>query len=1401
MPTIYNLIASCVLIAVMIPCTGQIKINELSALKGVNDEEGAESDWFEIINYSSETVDISGYYFSDDANNPQKWLLPSDILQPMEILPILASGKDRPYRVKHWETIIHAEEDWSYFPGTSEPPTSWKNQGFDDSSWENGSGGIGFGDGDDGTTISSVGSVYLRKTFDISTLDNLAFLVLHADYDDGFVAYINGIEFARSSNLVGYPPAYSTFANAGHEASLYQGGIPELYGVAAPNIESYIQPGENTIAIQVHNDTFFSSDLSSNFFLSVGITNDDFDYQSTPAWFNLPETAYHTNFKLSVGEDLLVVNNLGILQDQVLINPDLSLGLSEGRSPDGSDNWCIFDTPTPAMSNSDSWCYNGIEPAPSVSLESGWYSGTQTIGVSPSSGTQTIRYTLNGDLPDQGNLSYSNPIQVNANTVFSARAFSTANLLPSPVVDRTYIFGEDNHDLAVFSLITDSLNLWGWEEGIYVYGPNADLDNYPYYGSNFWEPWSKFSRLEYFDQDKTKRAEGQFDLEIHGGWSRAEPQKSFRVDMKSIYSGPLNWPIIDDKPFITSFSNFNLRNGGQHTWSDKIQDAFIGRLVAQTHADNMGYEPCIVYLNGKYWGVYGIREKIDEHYVEDNYNIPSDEVDLLNSWNTLAGSASNFYEAHDLLMTADPESDDYYDLAANYFDLENYKDYFIVETYVQNLDWIGIAWGVNNMKLWRHHTDEGRWRYVVYDTDGGLGYFSWNPWQNYIEVARSPAVANDHSDIFNRVLQNPQFKHEFVNRYADLMNTIFTQNSFFTTISNMQADLQDAMVDHVDFWETPPSVSQWEDDIESIVNYNSLRLGAARIHVNDEFELDGQVDVTLNVEPAGAGRIHISTISPSAYPWQGVYYNGCPVQITAIPNPGYEFDHWNSNDVIEGLEDDQQYTVNIFQDDLFTAVFQSVGGALDVELSEINYHPHPLLDGGEWFELHNNSSSAIDVSLWEVSDGTSQFPYEIPVGTVIAPGDYLVVCGDASLFAAQYPEVDDYVGDFDFVLGNSAGNLVIKDSWGSLVIEASYGDSSPWPPGADGMGRTLEHVDGENYTLPSSWFDGCMGGSPGEAWMPCDEPIVVSEINYNSLPAVNPGDWLELRNMTSETLDLEGWIVLDAANNSFAFGAISLDGDERVALVADPTAFDVVFTCHTLGQVVGPSTFGLGNGGDEIYVLDAAGSLIFSMKYDDGSGWPGEADGYGMTLELIDPTGDVNDPQNWQTVCPQGSPTQAADPTCLQNLSITVLETADVLEAQITGGTPNYEIEWFLNFVSVGMGVTLNNPEPGIYVVVVTDSQGCMSSSEVVYYNTVGISNAANGLLSLSPNPNNGLLTVELPVSNGMIRILDNLGREVYLQRVSDYKEWLDLSHLESGHYLLEWVYLNEKAITRFIIK
>lgn len=224
--------------------------------------------------------------------------------------------------VDHWETVVFAEDDWHYRLGYSEPPSNWMEAQFNESVWSVSMGGFGYGDGDDNTLISSGSfqSIYIRRKFDLIDIDEIEQAILHADYDDGFVAYLNGVEIARD-NMDGSFPAYNANTITDHEAQLYQGNQPTPFAMSKEKVVQFLQTGSNILAIQIHNVDFYSSDFSSNFFFSVGVNVEKMQYAPTPDWFvapfhdsNLPIIKISTN-GLTIPDEPKVVAHMGIVDN------------------------------------------------------------------------------------------------------------------------------------------------------------------------------------------------------------------------------------------------------------------------------------------------------------------------------------------------------------------------------------------------------------------------------------------------------------------------------------------------------------------------------------------------------------------------------------------------------------------------------------------------------------------------------------------------------------------------------------------------------------------------------------------------------------------------------------------------------------------------------------------------------------------------------------------------------------------------------------------------------------------------------------------------------------------------------------------------------------------------------
>jgi len=221
--------------------------------------------------------------------------------------------------INHWESIVLAENNWKYYSGLIDPGNSWHTSAYNDQTWNEGPGGFGYGDDDDGTVIGPTITVYLRKTFTINNLSEIQQALLHLDYDDGFVAYLNGVEFARENmGASGSPTNNLQGASGLNEANLPNGGIPPVFTIDL----SLLQQGSNVLAIEVHNEGLTSSDLSSNAWLSVGITSPTQQYFNTPTWFVKPIAFYQSHLPLVIIEtsNQTIVDEPSITVNMKIVN-------------------------------------------------------------------------------------------------------------------------------------------------------------------------------------------------------------------------------------------------------------------------------------------------------------------------------------------------------------------------------------------------------------------------------------------------------------------------------------------------------------------------------------------------------------------------------------------------------------------------------------------------------------------------------------------------------------------------------------------------------------------------------------------------------------------------------------------------------------------------------------------------------------------------------------------------------------------------------------------------------------------------------------------------------------------------------------------------------------------------
>jgi hypothetical protein len=1035
------------------------------------DDEGQYYDWIEIYNSGNSILDLSSYYLSDDTTNIFKWQLPNIELEPDSFLVFMASGKNKREITSHWETIINWGDNWHYYNGSSNPPPqNWNLTEFNESLWSEGPSGFGFGDSDDATVLPSATSIYIRKKFVIDDIGNINEVLLHIDFDDAFVAYFNGVEIARSNiGIPGIPPGNDEFASTGREAMMYGGGTPEKFVI--DNWDSILVNGENVLAIQAHNISVSSSDMSVIPFLTFGMKNIPEGSKGSPDILNLKPSNFHTNFKLNPDGEYITFSNAGGNEIDKIYTGSIPSNISKGRYPDGAEEWFYYNEPTPGFENSTNG-FMDIEEPPLFSEHAGFYQSQFSLTLSGKNLSGNIFYTTDGSEPDKNSSKYTSPLLINSTTVVRAKVISQ-NSVPSKTVTNTY-FVNENFNIPVVSLSTDPENFWDEDIGIYTLGNSAE-SQYPYFGANFWEDWERPVHIELFEPTGDLAFSLDAGAKIYGGWSRGHAQKSLAVYARSAYGeSEINYKIFPELP-VEKFESIVLRNSGNDWDYSMIRDALMCNIAAEVNIDVQAYRPAVVFINGSYWGIHNVREKINEHFISSHYNIDPDSINLLeNESSVIQGDNSDYLALLDFLKTHNLGNTSDYEFVKNEIDINNFVNYMLCQIYYDNTDWPG-----NNVKFWRSNSAGSKWRWILYDSDFGFGLYDHNAYQNntlsFATATNGPDWPNPpwSTLLLRKLLESSEFKTDFINRYADFSNSIFKPQNIIKKINDIVNKIKSEMERHRSRW--GHSYQSWLDEIQYLPTFTNNRREYLQIHFQNKFNLNGMSSIEVNAD-TNKGRVKVNSLIINEFPWTGSYYNGVPITLSAIPLPGFKFSHW------EGYSMNKRI-ISVLPENIsgITAYFiPDTGKPANIVINEINYNSSDSFNSEDWVELYNNSDSTIDISAWIFKDEVDTHNFLIPDETVLLPEGYMVLCRDSILFSNMHPECENFIGNFDFGFDGDGELLRLYNNNLGFVDSVRYDDESPWVAEPDGNGPTLSLVnpDLDNYDA-QNWKASLQFGTPG----------------------------------------------------------------------------------------------------------------------------------------------------------------------------------------------------------------------------------------------------------------------------------------------------------------------------------
>ncbi|MDI6401757.1 CotH kinase family protein [Balneolaceae bacterium ANBcel3] len=584
--------------------------------------------------------------------------------------------------------------------------------------------------------------------------------------------------------------------------------------------------------------------------------------------------------------------------------------------------------------------------------------------------------------------------------VIRAKAFTEGGM-PSATVTHTFFVDHDDqtaeisenplpsepfYPLPVISIVTDSLHFFDHDTGFYI--PGAGFEDRPFnppWGfpdANYFERgdlWERPASMEFFDPVDGRVFQQNIGIRIHGGASRAMPMKSLRLYARSEYGqARFEYPFFDHPDSHPDFSKlekhnipddavFNrliLRNSGQdfYRYPTMFRDALIQGLVRNFNMDTQSYRPVVHFINGEYWGIINIRERYDKHYLARRYDIDPENIDYLEGFMRVQeGTADHFRQYYAFLNNYDISQKEHYEHVKTLLDVDNFIDYNIANIFFVNLDW-----PANNRDYFRYRTpfnpdappgQDGRWRYMLFDTDFGFGHSTGESQAEYdmlsvamglksATIGANPAWSTAE---LRTLWDNDHFRTAFINRFLNYLNSVFSPEHVNHHMDHYTALLEPVIEEHIERWVYPHRLSHWESHISMYRKFAEKRPEYAREHLREIFETGEDILVTVNLKgPDRAGYISVNKmdihektdgITVQPYPWTGIYFSDLPIEIEAHPKKGYRFSGWEGHPEITS----PILTLSSDRDTLVTALFE--------RSSEVHFDPPPhiLSDASFYF--------------------------------------------------------------------------------------------------------------------------------------------------------------------------------------------------------------------------------------------------------------------------------------------------------------------------------------------------------------------------------------------------------------------------------------------------------------------
>ena len=652
--------------------------------------------------------------------------------------------------------------------------------------------------------------------------------------------------------------------------------------------------GEYDDIIEIFNPTQIEIDLSG-YFLSDDINNlTKWAFPPHEDFFILPPDGYlklwadnepeqginHLSFSLdSNGESVILTDTNGVtIIDQINFD-DQIFNVSFGRDIQNNDSWVYFINPSLGAPN-DAQGYDGILNPPLISMSTGYYDQPIYSSISNPNNVGEILYNLNEDFSSSNGYLYEEPIHINSNSVLNAKTMKDDFI--SSVINSNLFITEmsEPYTLPILAVLTNPNNLWDDSTGIYV--------NYLEEGVK----WERRCMTQFFSEDSLSFSLAS-GVRIQGRSSRVRPKKSFRLFFRNAYDfDRLNYPLFEGNG-PNSFKNIVLRSGYdddlQMSRGTLIRDPLVSSIWAQLGGLTSRGIFSNLYINNQYWGIYNLRESINEHFISDHTGfIDFDLIRYLkDDFDLKHGSFNNWNLLNTYIKNTDFISTDNYQEILSKIDFENFLNLQALIICTGYWSW---GWGVS---AYKENSISSKWRWTIWDMDRAFTNLTWNGFTFLDDTTglESPNI------IVNRLLDNKDFQNNYINRISDFFNDIFKPENIIEKIDSIENIIEGDIQFEAEKWDG--DTSDWRSNVAEIRYFAENRPEIVKQQLNDYFSLQGEGQIIL--ESSEGGRIKINSLYLNNFPWSGKYFKGIPVTIEAIPDPGYFFSGWSYEETLNDI--------------------------------------------------------------------------------------------------------------------------------------------------------------------------------------------------------------------------------------------------------------------------------------------------------------------------------------------------------------------------------------------------------------------------------------------------------------------------------------------------------------------